>query len=158
MLATQLATRPAVRFGLGSWPVPSPVVRWGPGAWSHRPQVSVDVTPGLAVGGDRVDVLAMVGNEHPRTLRGLWLGLVLPASVDIDDIVVPAGSAALTGASVHRVVTRCPIADLEPGGSMALEVELRAPRTSGRFLLTAFVTVDVDPAATFTAARVLPVL
>ncbi len=124
----------------------------------HRPHVSVDVTPAFAMGGERVDVLAMVANEHPLPLTGLWLGLVLPPAVEVGDVVAPAGTAALVDPSAEQVVVRCPLADLQPAECVGLELELLAPVVSGRFVLTAFVTVDVDPAVTVTATRVLPVL
>lgn len=123
-----------------------------------QPRVSVDATPGLALAGDRIEVLALVANEHRRPLHGLWLGLVLPASAKIGAVVPPTGSAALSGLIADRVVLRCPLPALAPGASAGLDVEVLAPPTSGRFGLTAFVTVDIDPALTLTATRVLPVL
>ncbi len=123
-----------------------------------QPRISVNATPGLALAGDRIDVLAMASNEHGQVLRGLWLGLVLPGCAEIGTVVPPTGSAAVPDLLDGKVVLRCPLPDLAPGATAGLDVELLAPAVSGRFGVTAFVTVDVDPALTLTATRVLPVL
>lgn len=130
----------------------------GPEIPQPAPLVTVDVTPGLALVGDRIDVLVMAANEHHVPLRGLWLGLVLPAGTEVGEIVAPTGTAALVDEVADRLVLRCPLTDLAPRDCVGLDAEVIVAGVSGRLAVTAFVTVDLDAAITLTASRVLPVL